>query len=131
MSDTIFTKIIKGEIPCFKIYEDDLTLAFLDIKPIQPGHTLVISKRQIDSVWDLPEEDYRALMDSTKRVANRLHEMFPEKLRIAMIIEGLDVPHAHVKLFPIDNDSEFRFQPDKNQQPDYKQLEQMAKRIAF
>lgn len=71
MGDSIFTKIIKGEIPCHKVYEDDKTLAFLDIHPVTPGHTLVIPKIQIDEFQDLPTEDYRALMDTVQKVAKR------------------------------------------------------------
>lgn len=67
--DSIFTKIIKGEIPSHKIYEDDKTYAFLDIHPIQPGHVLVVPKIQVDNIWDLPDEDYHALMDVTKHIA--------------------------------------------------------------
>ncbi len=67
MEDSIFTKIIKGEIPCHKVYEDAQTLAFLDIHPVQPGHMLVIPKQQIEFVWDLPDEIYQALMMTTKK----------------------------------------------------------------
>ena len=105
MKDSIFTKIIKGEILCYKVYEDDKTLAFLDIHPIQPGQTLVVTKTQVEHVWDLSDEDYSALMSTAKKVANRLRQVFPEKSRIAMHIEGLDVAHAHLKIFPFDNDA--------------------------
>ena len=112
MEDNIFTKIVRGEIPCHKVYEDDLTLAFLDIHPIQPGHTLVISKKQVKFVWDLPDEDYQAVMATAKKVANRLREAFPEKSRVALQIEGLDVAHAHLKLFPFNSTDEFHSKPD-------------------
>ena len=98
MKDSIFTKIIKGEILCYKVYEDNKTLAFLDIHPIQPGQTLVVPKTQVEYVWDLSDEDYSALMSTAKKVANRLRQVFPEKSRIAMHIEGLDVAHAHLKM---------------------------------
>ena len=75
MQDSIFTKIIKGEIPSHKIYEDDSVLAFLDIHPVQSGHTLVIPKKQVEFVWDLPDPDYVSLMAATKKVALRLREV--------------------------------------------------------
>jgi histidine triad (HIT) family protein len=131
MQDSIFTKIIKGEIPCHKIYEDDLTLAFLDIHPIQPGHTLVISKKQVEFVWDLPDEDYGAVMATAKKVANRLRVVFPDKSRVALLIEGLDVAHAHLKLYPFDTDEDFHAKPDENVEPDHTALAAMAKSLAF
>lgn len=131
MEDSIFTKIIRGEIPCYKVYEDDRTLAFLDIHPIQPGHTLVIPKKQIEYVWDLPDEDYRALMATAKQVANRLREVFADKSRVALLVEGLDVAHAHLKLFPFNSDEEFHHQPDQGGEPDYPALAAMAKTLAF
>jgi diadenosine tetraphosphate (Ap4A) HIT family hydrolase len=89
MEDSIFTKIIKGDIPCHKVYEDKLTLAFLDIHPIQPGHTLVIPKKQVASLWDLDEDDYRAVMATTKKVAERLREVFADKTHVAMKLKDL------------------------------------------
>jgi histidine triad (HIT) family protein len=131
MSDSIFTKLIKGEIPSHKIYEDDKTFAFLDIHPIQPGHVLIVPKRQVESVWDLTDEDYQALMATAKLVAKQLRQVFPEKSRVAMLIEGLDVAHAHLKLFPFNTDSEFRNVPDMTVEPDFEQLAAVAKRLAF
>jgi histidine triad (HIT) family protein len=131
MEDSIFTKIIKGEIPCQKIYEDDKTIAFLDIYPVQPGHTLVVPKVQIDHLWDLSDEDYQALWASAKKVAARLREVFPEKERIGVQVEGLDVPHAHIKLIPINSDEEFRSKPDRTKEPDNAALNEMAKKLTF
>src|SRR3989344_2967902 len=99
MSDSIFTRIIKGEIPAHKIYEDDKTLAFLDIHPIQPGHTLVVPKKQIDSLWDLPEEEYAVLMQNCNKVAKRLRKILGVP-RVGVQVIGIDVPHAHVHLIP-------------------------------
>jgi histidine triad (HIT) family protein len=131
MSDSIFTKIIKGEIPSHKIYEDDKTFAFLDIHPIQPGHILVVPKRQVEYVWDLDDKDYHALMATAKLVAQRLRMVFPEKSRVAMLIEGLDVAHAHLKIFPFNTDSEFHNVPDMTTEPDHTELASVAKRLAF
>ena len=130
MSDSIFTKIIKGEIPCHKIYEDDLTLAFLDIYPVQPGHTLVIPKRQIEFVWDLPSEDYKAVMMTTLKVARRLREV----LRVNYIGEriiGIDVPHAHVQLIPFNSVKEFIAPQDMESESDHTMLAAMADKLKF
>src|ERR1035441_9554415 len=75
MADSIFTKIIKGEIPCHKIYEDDKTFAFLDIHPKQPGHVLVVPKQETDHIWDLPDEEYLAVMTTVKKVSLRIREV--------------------------------------------------------
>src|ERR1700760_294047 len=132
MQDSIFTKIIKGEIPCHKIYEDDKTLAFLDIRPIQPGHVLVIPKSQVGFVWDMDSDDYRALMDTVQKVGKRLKEVYPEKARVGVIIEGLDVEdHAHIKVFPFNDDKKFRFVPDPKSQADDTSLAKVAKKLAF
>lgn len=131
MTDSIFTKIIKGEIPCHKIYEDDKTFAFLDIHPIQPGHVLVVPKKQVEYVWDLENEDYQALMATAKLVAQRLRQVFSEKSRVALLIEGLDVAHAHLKLFPFSTDSEFHNIPVITDEPDHKELANVANRLAF
>src|ERR1700752_4771420 len=99
MQDSIFTKIIRGEIPAEKIYEDDKTIAFLDIHPITPGHTLVVPKKQIDHLWDLPDEDYLALMQTAKKVANRQRQVLNPQ-RVGVHVVGVDVPHAHIHVFP-------------------------------
>ncbi|MBR5621436.1 HIT domain-containing protein [Candidatus Saccharibacteria bacterium] len=100
MEDSIFTKIIKGEIPCYKIYEDDKTLAFLDIHPESIGHTLVVPKVQVDKIYELSDEDYAALMASVKKVAKHMEEVLG--VRTLMKVIGTDVPHAHVHLMPYD-----------------------------
>lgn len=100
MEDSVFTKIIKGEIPCHKIYEDDDTLAFLTIQPFAPGHTLVIPKKQIDQLWDLEDEAYQKVLATAKKVALHLREV-TGKDRIGVTVKGFDVPHVHVHLVPI------------------------------
>ena len=99
MEPTIFTKIIQGEIPSYKIYEDDKTLAFLDIEPTRYGHTLVVTKKQIDQYIDLPDEDYDALWKTVKKVAKRLRGVIGTE-RVGIVIKGIDVPHTHVHLLP-------------------------------
>ncbi len=131
MEDSIFTKIIKGEIPCHKIYEDEHTFAFLDIYPIQPGMTLVVTKHQVEDFTQLSAEELSVLMTTVQRVAKRLKQVFPDKKRIGVQIEGLDVPHVHVKVFPIDTGAEFRAAQDTSKDPDHAALAEMAKRIAF
>lgn len=131
MQDSIFTKIIKGEIPCHKIYEDDQTLALLDIHPIQPGQVLVVPKRQVAFVWDLEPEEYQALMATVHKVGKRLREIFPEKDRVGVMIEGLDVgDHAHVKIFPFSK-GEYRTIPDMDAEPNHDELTELAERLRF
>jgi len=130
MQDSIFTKIIKGEIPCHKIYEDELTLAFLDIHPVTDGHALVISKKQIEFVWDLPADDYMAVMATTQKVALRLREILGTKY-VGERIVGIDVPHAHVQLIPFNMVDEYKAPQDMESEPDHAALVSMAGRLAF
>ena len=97
---SIFSKIVAGEIPCYKIYEDDTVLAFLDIHPESKGHTLVIPKLEVDKFYDLPDDIYSHLF----AVVKKLSKHFDQKLgaRILIKIVGTDVPHAHVHLTPLD-----------------------------
>ncbi|HMH31058.1 MAG TPA: HIT domain-containing protein [Methylomirabilota bacterium] len=130
MEDSIFTKIIKGEIPCHKVYEDDLTFAFLDIHPKTPGHTLIIPKKQVEFVWDLEDEDYQALMATTKKLALRIREVLGAPY-VGELVVGVDVPHAHIHLYPFSNLEESRNIPDQTAEPDHDALAAMAKRLAF
>ena len=97
---SIFSKIIAGEIPCYKIYEDEKTFAFLDIHPETPGHTLVVPKNEVDKIYDLPMEDYLAVMRTVKMLAKRMEEVFGKRTLLKVI--GTDVPHAHVHLVSFD-----------------------------
>ncbi|MDB5161981.1 MAG: hypothetical protein JWM52_489 [Candidatus Saccharibacteria bacterium] len=128
MEDTIFTKIIKGEIPSHKIYEDDKVLAFLDIHPVNQGHTLVIPKKQVQFVWDLEDEDYRALMDAVKKIALHLREVLGAA-RVGERVVGVDVPHAHVQLIPFDTIEQFEHHPDLEDEPDHAALAVLAEQI--
>lgn len=130
MADSIFTKIIKGAIPCHKIYEDDRTLAFLDIHPKADGHILVVPKKQIDEFQNLPDEDYIALMKTVKKVAHRLKEVFKAD-RIGLQVIGVDVPHAHIHIFPFSNMVDYRRPQNMNTEPDHGRLAEIAKRLAF
>ncbi len=102
---SIFTKIINGEIPCYKIYEDDKTIAFLDIHPETKGHTLVIPKNEVDKIYDLPDEDYRALMDTAKKLSKNMEKILGA--RTLWKVVGTDVPHAHIHLMPLDENWEY------------------------
>lgn len=128
MQDSIFTKIIKGEIPSHKVYEDEKTLAFLDIYPIQRGQVVVVPKNQVGFVWDLSDEDYVALMLTVKKVGTKLREVFPAKERVGVMIEGLEVTdHAHVKVFPF-SAGEYRALPT-TAEPDHAELAALAEKL--
>lgn len=106
---SIFTKIVNGEIPCYKVAEDEQFLAFLDVNPNAVGHTLCIPKQEIDKLFDMDEELYLGLMRFSKKVAAALEKTVPCE-RIGMAVIGLEVPHAHVHLIPINEMNEMRFQ---------------------
>jgi histidine triad (HIT) family protein len=131
MADSIFTKIIKGELPSHKVYEDDKTFAFMDIHPIQTGHVLLVSKNPAVTVWDLSDEDYKAMMQTAHKIADKLKEVFPDKKRIGVMIEGLEVDHAHIKIFPINTGDEFRQEPNMDIEPDHAALAALAEKLAI
>jgi histidine triad (HIT) family protein len=106
---SIFTKIVNGEIPCYKVAEEEQFLAFLDVNPNAVGHTLCIPKQEIDKFFDMDEELYLGLMRFSKKVAAALEKTVPCE-RIGMAVIGLEVPHAHVHLIPINEMNEMRFQ---------------------
>ena len=130
MADSIFTKIIRGEIPSHKIYEDDNNLAFLDIHPKTPGHVLVVPKKQIEFIWDMEDEDYQVLMAAVKKVGRRIREVMGKPYVGGMII-GIDVPHVHVHVFPFADMAEYNRRPDMSAEPDHAALAEVAKKLAF
>ena len=105
---SIFTKIIQGEIPSYKIDEDDQHLAFLDAMPLVKGHTLVIPKVETDFIFDLESEAYKNLWGFAQKVAKKMQRTYPEK-RIAVAVVGLEVPHAHIHLIPITKMEDINF----------------------
>ncbi|MDE6384223.1 MAG: HIT family protein [Paramuribaculum sp.] len=105
---SVFSMIVAGDIPCYKIAEDDAHLAFLDIRPMAPGHTLVIPKREVDYLFDLPDAEYLALELFAKRVAEALKATMPCK-RVAEAVLGMEVPHAHIHLVPIQSEADVDF----------------------
>ena len=106
---SIFTKIINGEIPCYKIAEDENFLAFLDVNPNAKGHTLCIPKQEINKIFEMEDDLYVGLMHFSKKIAVALEKTVPCK-RIGMAVVGLEVPHAHVHLIPLNEMDEMRFQ---------------------
>ena len=105
---TIFTKIVNGEIPCYKIAETDDFLAFLDVNPNAKGHTLCIPKKEVDKIFDLDEAAYIGLMQFSRRVAKAIEKAIPCK-RVGVTVIGLEVPHAHVHLIPLQTMEDARF----------------------
>ena len=119
---TLFTKIINGEIPCYKIAEDDNYLAFLDINPNAKGHTLCIPKAEVNKLFDLEEEAYLGLMQFSRKVAKALEQAIPCK-RVGVAVIGLEVPHAHVHLIPLNDMKEMTFQHKVSLTPEeFKQI---------
>ena len=100
MEKTIFEKIIAGDIPSYKVYEDDKVYAMLDIKPLSDGHVLVIPKKPIDLLWNLPDDEYDYLWNISKKIAQKIQQVF-KPLRVGAVVEGFGVPHAHIHLVPL------------------------------
>ncbi|MAT79790.1 MAG: HIT family protein [Flavobacteriales bacterium] len=114
---SIFSKIVKGEIPCFKIDENDKCLAFLDINPNSFGHTLCILKREEDYIFDLDDNEYMLLMNFSKKIARALEKSVTCE-RIAMSVVGLEVPHVHIHLIPINTMQDLNFSNNLNLEKD-------------
>ena len=151
---SIFTQIIKGEIPCYKIYEDDKTIAFLDIHPETKGHTLVVPKNEVDKLYELPDEDYVALMATAKRLSQNMEKVLVDKIyelpeedyqalmatakklskhmeeklgqRTLWKVIGTDVPHAHIHLEPYD-ETWFYGREVEMTEADFKEIQEKLK----
>jgi histidine triad (HIT) family protein len=132
MEDSLFTKIIKGEIPCYKVYEDDKTLAFLDIHPVARGHVLVIPKVQVEFVWDLAAEDHAALMASVQKVGRRLREVIATPY-VGQSVVGTDIPHAHVHVVPFHQPAELKrtLEPAVENEVNHDALVALAEELRF
>ncbi len=122
---TIFSKIISGEIPCYKIYEDEKTFAFLDINPESKYHTLVVPKLEVDKIYELPDDYYDALFKTVKKVAKKIEEVSGE--RALMKVIGTDVPHAHVHIMPFDKSWEY----GKTLKFSDEEMKKIAKSLSF
>jgi len=128
MEPTLFTKIINGEIPSHKIYEDEFTFAFLDIHPVSEGHALVIPKTPVEFIWDLSDEDYQRLMNSVQKLGRHLRETL-DAPHVGVIVEGMGVPHAHVHLVPFFHGHELRREADQAAEPDHAALAAVAEKV--
>jgi histidine triad (HIT) family protein len=124
---TIFTKIIKGEIPSYKVAENDKFYAFLDINPLQKGHTLVVPKNEVDYLFDLDDEELSAMTLFAKRVAAAVKDVFPCR-KVGMAVLGLEVIHAHIHLIPLQNEGDMDFRKEKLQLPK-EEMQQIADSI--
>ncbi len=124
---SIFTKIIHGEIPCHKIAENDSCIAFLDISPLQKGHTLIIPKREVDYIFDLEDSELAELMSFAKQVSKGIKSSF-DCNRVGVTVIGLEVPHAHIHLIPIIKESDMSFAQSK-MQPSNDELAEIAEKI--
>lgn len=109
---TIFSRIIAGEIPCYKVAEDDKYFAFLDINPLVKGHTLVVPKQEVDYIFDLNDEDLAGMQFFAKKVALAIGKAFPCK-KVGMAVLGLEVPHAHIHLIPMQSEKDMLFSNPK------------------
>ena len=123
---TLFSRIIAGEIPCHKIWEDHRFFAFLDIQPIQPGHMLLIPKIEIDSPFEMDDETYAAFLLAAKRLVEPLRRAMGS-IKVGLVIEGLEVPHAHIKLVPISHPHDLVQSNAKSATPE--ELSQVAQKI--
>ena len=125
---TIFSKIIAGEIPCYKVAEDDRFFAFLDINPVNWGHTLVVPKQETDYIFDIDDDQLAAMMLFAKRVAAALKETLPCR-KVGLAVIGLEVPHAHMHLVPMKTESDMNFS-NKISNPDPEKMKQIAKAVS-
>lgn len=130
MEDSVFTKIIKGEIPSHKVYEDEKTIVIVPLHPIAKAHVLAIPKLQVDEFFDLPTDDYQALMATVQKVAKHMKDVMQTK-RVGLQVVGLDVPHVHIHIVAFDNLDEYHQIPDQSAEPDHPALAAMAKKLAM
>ncbi len=133
MADSIFTKIINGEIPSHKVYDDELTFVFMDMRPLTPGHVLIVPKKQVDHLWDLDDEHYQHLMAVTKKIAAHMKEVL-QPPRVGMNVEGFGVPHVHVHVYPLYKGLESTMKDyisKSDQKASDDELAEMAKKLAF
>lgn len=125
---SIFSRIIAGEIPCYKVAEDDKYFAFLDINPVTKGHTLVVPKHEVDYLFNLDDEEYAGLLLFAKKVAKAIGQTIECK-RVAVAVLGLEVPHAHIHLIPIQSEKDMDFFREKLSLP-AQEMNEIAARIS-
>ena len=126
---SIFSRIINGEIPCYKIAENDKFFAFLDINPLVKGHTLVIPKKEVDYIFDIEDNDLGEMMIFAKQIANKIKDVIP-CVKVGVAVIGLEVPHAHIHLVPMQKEGDLDFKRPKLQLSQEEFLE-LQKKIAF
>lgn len=126
---SLFSKIVAGEIPCYKVHEDDNFLAFLDIMPLQKGHVLVIPKKETDYIFDIEDQELANMMIFAKKVAQKIKSEFPCN-RVGVAVIGLEVPHAHIHLIPINKMDDMNFANPKLELSK-EVLSQIANQLAF
>ncbi len=124
---SIFSKIVAGEIPCYRVAETEHCLAFLDINPVVRGHVLCIPKQEVDYIFDLPEDSFAELHLFSRRVARGLKKVVP-CIKVGQAVVGIDVPHAHIHLIPLNQPSDLNFQHHVQMSPD--ELQALAASIA-
>ncbi|MDB2326015.1 HIT family protein [Flavobacteriaceae bacterium] len=124
---SIFSKIIAGEVPCYKIAEDNHHIAFLDVNPNAKGHTLCVPKKEVDKIFDLDPQDYMELMNFSRKIALAMRSVIPCK-RIGMTVIGLEVPHTHVHLIPLNGMDDATF--GKKETIDAEEMSALATKIA-
>lgn len=125
---SIFTRIVKGEIPSYKVAESDKFYAFLDIAPMAKGHTLIIPKREVDYIFDIEDQEYMELQLFAKRVAEAIKEAIPCQ-RVGVAVLGMEVPHAHIHLVPLQTEADMDFRKSKLQLST-EEFQEIAKRIS-
>jgi histidine triad (HIT) family protein len=128
MEQSIFTKIINGDVPCHKVYEDENFFGIMDIHPIHDGHVVLISKEQVETVWELSDDSLQKLILATKKIVDALLKVF-EPYRVVSRIEGFDVAHAHVNIFPVINAKDIHKKQDTESEPNHKKLATLAEKI--
>ena len=128
---SIFTKIINGDIPCHKVYEDEKTFAFLDIMPDEEGHTLIVPKAQVDKIYDLDDDTYTHLWLTAKKIARHYEEVLGR--RIVFHVVGVDVPHAHIHVVPYNptNHPKHELHVAEKKKADSEELAELAKKLQF
>lgn len=126
---TIFSRIINGEIPCYKIAENEKFFAFLDINPVQKGHTLVVPKKETDYIFDIEDNDLAEMMVFAKQIAVKMKNVVP-CVKVGVAVIGLEVPHAHIHLVPMQNEGDLDFRRPKLQLAK-EDFEEIQKKLAF
>jgi len=126
MKECILCKILKGEISSHKVWEDKEFFAFMDINPVNPGHVLLVPKKHVDYIFNLPDGEYKKIFEHAKFISSAIQRATKAK-RIGMAIEGLSVPHAHIHLIPVNNPNDL--DPCRARKAEHNELQQMAEKI--